>query len=986
MKLVFFESTRRWTQTASSGLLLLGLLWAPLVAMATPPYSWISSDYGSLFNNANLPQIDATNFVNTGTWAISTVSLSTYAPILYETSQTLNYTNRGTMISQIGWEFDNGPLPTGGRGWSANFFNANNATISSLDGPVPTFLQQIVQESFLIVSATNIVNQGLLSAGAGGEIILSGGSINLSHSGGLEITPIVGVGSRSGTTNFTSDTSIYSEYWAASNGNVTVTGPLWDGTNYYMPFPVGGVGLPCGISNQVRTVGPFTPDLANSVTTNVGPFVLVLTNDSTGGSISNLLVYTNLYRQAVFVYLGPNNIIGQTRFTPTGDPSNAFDIVAIQLGTVALNVVTDQGQTDSVYIVDSFAASTNHDVGPDTQIDPNAVCTDLPLRPNAYNVGRIVPLQFSAGLTNVVVPPATFFYQPNFTNYVVAGASGAAYEFRVDNEAAQVPPNGSVTDLPGRVRVYANNLNLNQAHVRAEGQIVIQASNLISSLNAAMDCQNLSYNIGSTSGNLNFTSLAVPQVGRLNGTVQMATAVWSNLMVNIYVNFAPTNAGAGPPYVESDITNIVLVNLSVTVVDASGLQSTVPVTVQDLILHSTNIVVSDSVVVDESLILDGLSATLAGNMTLAGDLQSWVYTNAPSLRYFTNNGYLSIGSGYAAYPSGAAHFGDDGPTNYLTFVNNGTIDAGEQYINSMNIQINSGAYDYCNYGGFTATAQNAATLTGATVESQSDMQFAANNLYTYNGCLLLTLGTLNLTVNFALDDGGPAAGNNFYCQNGFNLTQKPTRGDLKGTTIASYAPLNNEIYHTWAGADWGTDVIKGYNNNASVQTLALVPEGPQDPGYQPLFDFFGATGANGLYVSNLDLSLLDNYAAEMYIDSSITIYFVSAILNSGVNTGGQTPEQFLDHQFNNHLRWMGVSSLVKPKALKFGLTGSYKGANGQFQLVGNCPAGQTNFVIQASTDLKNWVPIFTNNGPFGTYTDPSAGAYPYRFYRTVSGH
>jgi Immunoglobulin domain len=46
------------------------------------------------------------------------------------------------------------------------------------------------------------------------------------------------------------------------------------------------------------------------------------------------------------------------------------------------------------------------------------------------------------------------------------------------------------------------------------------------------------------------------------------------------------------------------------------------------------------------------------------------------------------------------------------------------------------------------------------------------------------------------------------------------------------------------------------------------------------------------------------------------------------------------------------------------------------------PAG-SNYVIQASTDLKNWVPISTNLAPTGTvsYTDATAKNQPYRYYR-----
>lgn len=56
-------------------------------------------------------------------------------------------------------------------------------------------------------------------------------------------------------------------------------------------------------------------------------------------------------------------------------------------------------------------------------------------------------------------------------------------------------------------------------------------------------------------------------------------------------------------------------------------------------------------------------------------------------------------------------------------------------------------------------------------------------------------------------------------------------------------------------------------------------------------------------------------------------------------------------------------------------------ANGfKIQLSG--PAG-SNYVIQASTDLKNWTSISTNTAPAGTvsYTDTAATNLPFRYYR-----
>ncbi|MFZ0829365.1 MAG: Calx-beta domain-containing protein [Verrucomicrobiia bacterium] len=60
-------------------------------------------------------------------------------------------------------------------------------------------------------------------------------------------------------------------------------------------------------------------------------------------------------------------------------------------------------------------------------------------------------------------------------------------------------------------------------------------------------------------------------------------------------------------------------------------------------------------------------------------------------------------------------------------------------------------------------------------------------------------------------------------------------------------------------------------------------------------------------------------------------------------------------------------------------------SNGSFQLTITSPTNPpASTIIQASTNLINWIPVYTSTPPF-TFTDPGATNYPYRFYRAVSG-
>jgi hypothetical protein len=42
------------------------------------------------------------------------------------------------------------------------------------------------------------------------------------------------------------------------------------------------------------------------------------------------------------------------------------------------------------------------------------------------------------------------------------------------------------------------------------------------------------------------------------------------------------------------------------------------------------------------------------------------------------------------------------------------------------------------------------------------------------------------------------------------------------------------------------------------------------------------------------------------------------------------------------------------------------------------------YIVQGSTELQTWMPLFTNTAPF-TFTDPLAGQFPSRVYRARSG-
>ncbi len=259
-----------------------------------------------------------------------------------------------------------------------------------------------------------------------------------------------------------------------------------------------------------------------------GPSLLITTNaDLT--TFTNHLVFSNIVQQAIFVYVGGPQ---HHPFSQVRAESEYFQHLPAHGGAVAHlfhHLATGSIQASTIYVEDNLAAVyTNGILLIDTILTR---AQPVPSRPTGRTVpssrGRISP-PFSAGYyVNGVsgnypnVLPSTFFYDPaTFSNAVPVGRADA-YSALVEQYCPRSRVGGSdITNAPGKIQIYAKDLNLFKARITAATEILVQASNLVNSAGALMDCQNLSYNLGSTNGSLNITNLAATSVQRLHGTVK----------------------------------------------------------------------------------------------------------------------------------------------------------------------------------------------------------------------------------------------------------------------------------------------------------------------------------------------------------------------------------------------------------------------------------------------------------------------------------
>lgn len=125
--------------------------------------------------------------------------------------------------------------------------------------------------------------------------------------------------------------------------------------------------------------------------------------------------------------------------------------------------------------------------------------------------------------------------------------------------------------------------------------------------------------------------------------------------------------------------------------------------------------------------------------------------------------------------------------------------------------------------------------------------------------------------------------------------------------------------------------------------------------------YYGTTSHN--YTSVLVAGNVTN--ATVYgIKAGVTYYFAATTYDAAGN----------ESDFSNE------TSYLLPAA-EASLTSAIRTA-GQFHFAVSGTAG-AKYVVQASTNLVDWVSVQTNTAPF-TFTDPDAGSYSQRFYRTFN--
>lgn len=828
------------------------LLWLFLiVAFILPARGGTSAIYENFgFNDfgANPPQIDALAFANYGFFGVGTL-------LPYDFQNTLNFTNKGDMQGSVGFEF-NLASSLGPRRPSANFVNGRGATITSIDPGIVGFIIGggggtvfNIIPSFLLVNATNVVHEGLLSVGAGGLLNLKGEKLNLSR-GGLEVRPVEGIGTFDDGTNFFPDLGINDIYW----GGIT---------NQFL--------------NSQTLVSPFDPFFAAIQTpphavTNAGGGVF---NGGFSLPVAQGFVYTdfvtatNWIVQATFVGLSDPAFSADVRFADSPIFTNLFKTPVVQLSFTETNVVTGDPLVQSFYILDQLASYTNYAMLSNLTVFPTT------FRPGNYQVSRLPLIEFFTGQPPNNTLDPNLIYDSSYSNILVTNLYSAyAAEIAVSPITVPQVPGVSITNQPGRIVLESKELNMTGTRMRGNTFVLVQTDHLISSSNAVVDSPNLSFSLASTNGNLRVQNLAKDQVTRLGGAIRMWSGLWTNNSGIVVTNIGP-DPNDPTMTVTNVATNIIEIGIHVFVLDASPLQTIQPVLVHDFVSRSTNVNIRDNMQVVNSFRLDATSFTLDGRLTLASNARDWRNINAPQLMYFTNQGQLLI--------ENDGFIGTD-RVPYAVIHNRGQLTAESVAFRSQYFE---------NNGTISSTRQLAISadigkLDGGTLDSEGDILIDGGSFKFRLGSASTRSG-LYFSVTNSLSDSGADAQNSWICQDGFHVVRKPMFGDLLGTLIRTAAPRFADVPHTWAGENRG-DTAAGFSNNLAVGRLSL------DAELLGLLSFHGVGPSNALYVDRLELSqaVAADLESHVAVDDDFVIYFADASL----------PVEELDGRLNGRLRWV----------------------------------------------------------------------------------
>jgi hypothetical protein len=738
-----FCGARRWL------LLLCGLLCFTRAALATDPLYQNDSVLNYTIPGNPPPTIDATNFVNNNSFTVNWETLGINTP-LFETEDTVNYTNNDLMVSDTGFRFDT--ETSNGRQMAGSFYNPGDIQCGSIADEF--FLIGLGQ---MIVSATNIVNPGTVDGGEDGLIQFSGGNVDLTRS-----TLTIEGFDQLGLEGFILDDVGLN---SLDYGVGTDTNADWDPSVDLQP----NFAISSEFNSQLFPAPGFDQII-------VEPSIPYYHVDLTGTNY--------VLTRAVFINSNPGaNVTQSVFFGGNPNPNLGPGFVTVQWAGSYVDPATGRPATNYLYLNDFYVRGANTNNPIVNGIPSNFTFTEL-AAPAAFGVA----------------PAASNFpiFSPGVVTNNYSYVDAQLIPTTVATNAGLSNPSGALTNLSGRIQITATReLNLNLAQISGPNYMSLTSINQFDGSQGATIASPFSdISLGSTNGILMITNLLEPSLPRWNGTLQAWSSDWLFVDTNGVTNefrVMLLNPNLSPTTLPQ-VQNLALHGTNLIISDMLNIFGTLSIDAQNLTL-TTNL-------------NTGGVGSQDGELNLQNTAINWA-TSLPNLRNLTNNGAIrSQNAIFFGGPSPANYLAfinnglvsDNGSAIWAdNFENSGTFSNG---IGSFTLQ--SLATTLTNNsiiaGGDIAITTVSLLTSNLVIQAGRSLTLAATNLLTDTGP-----GTTNGNI-WTL--GSASVGS------GFNLPIKPSAGDLLGTTITNIGPTSRNVVNTWAAADFGVSTAGYTNNAA----------------------------------------------------------------------------------------------------------------------------------------------------------------------------
>ncbi len=783
------------------------------------------------------PNIDDPIFVNENFFQVAT-------QVPFETQNTLYFTNRGQFIGRAliasapngGFRFEYIDGNTGVRKPAAVIDNQAGASITG--------------QPYVILNATNILNQGAISAGQTGLVRITGQNVDL-HRGVIDLgrgTPTSGYTT---PTNYFPATGVDDLHWGVGTNSITVSTLLsLAGNRATVRSPQYRVSTPFrNITTQLQLNSPRSWVYQQFVGDAADP--------------------TNQVVQAVFVLSGSTNVITDVSFLPGPDPANTFRTVAVKFSGSETNILNGQRVSKQLVLTDTLASDTNF------FLITNLV-TQATYRPGTFD------LEWSGqggASSNAFISTNMFkaFFSPAFTNgsaysNTVVSANYAGYQAQVFGLVPPVANSGlaQVTNLAGRLEVVADKLDLTRAKIQSMSLVSVTAKDYRGSKGIAVDAPYVNYDLSSKGDSLKLESLTGDSVTRFaSGKLTAYSTVFTNSF-----DLAVTNADTGAVDTKHYETAFHVLMVASTLDSES-----INIAVNSLTLGNANVSIEDAITVSDRLKSTAENLTINGSLTFQNGIRNFGSTNMPNLKTVTNNGIFSV-NGHLALAS-------DRSTPLEVYVNRGT---------NSSFGADIWAKDFQNYGqiasGLGAVHINADSVkfdgSSSGLTAGTDLSINTKSLK-LRGATITAGRSISIVASAALTDGGVENPNHITSSLGINIDKLPAESSLNGTIFEVNAPENSEAFISWPSANLGATAA-GFVKNGSIGKLIL---GSATDG---VITFAGTGTGQALYVDYLQIGTTIALAMDSYLSflGDYTLYFADSNL----------PAEQLDGLLDGRIRWV----------------------------------------------------------------------------------